>query len=111
MKSKLKTPWGYEGIMISSDLYSLRMFIINQGERTPYIYHKKQDKTIYILQGVVNIIIEGRQKLLNEGDRYHIQPKIMHRFHAIKGDTTILEVGTKIEDDIVVVEDDYKTIG
>jgi len=110
MKSRLKTPWGYEGTIISTDLYSLRMSIITQGERTPYIYHKKQDKTIYVLQGIIHLIVEGRTKLLNEGDRYHVQPKIMHRFHAIKGDATILEAGTKLEDDVVVVEDDYKTI-
>lgn len=110
MKSKLKTPWGYEGVMVSSDSYSLRMFIINQGERTSYIYHKTQDKTVYVLQGIVHLVVEGRTRLLNEGERYHIQPKIMHRIHAIKGDATVLEVGTKLEDDIVVVEDDYKVV-
>jgi hypothetical protein len=42
--------------------------------------------------------------MLNEGERYHIMPKMMHRIHAIKGDVTVLEVGTKLEDDVVEVE-------
>lgn len=107
MKSKLKTPWGFDGIMVANDLYTLRMTIVNQGERTPYTYHKLQDKTLYVLQGVVHLTVEGSTRLLNEGDRYHIQPRVMHRIYAVKGDATILEVGTKLEDDVVVVEDDY----
>lgn len=110
MKSKLKVPWGYEGIMVDTDLYSLRMMLVTEGERTNYIYHKVQDKTIYILQGIVHMTIEGKVSLLNEGDRYHIHPRVMHRFNAIKGDATILIVGTKIEDDIITVEDDYGDI-
>jgi len=105
MKSKLKTAWGFEGIVISTELYAAKIIIVNNGEQTPYIYHKSQDKTIYILQGVANLKIEGSNKTLNEGDRYHIRPKIMHRIHAIKGDVTVLEVGTKIEEDIVEVEE------
>ena len=105
MKSKLKTPWGFEGIIISTDLYSSKIIVVNNGEQTPYLYHKKQDKTIFILQGVANVKIEGTNKMLNEGDRYHIIPKMMHKIHAIKGDVTVLEVGTKLEDDIVEVEE------
>lgn len=105
MKSKLKTLWGFEGIVISTDLYAAKVIIVNNGEQTPYLYHKNQDKTIYILQGVANLKIEGVNRTLNEGDRYHIRPKMMHRIHAIKGDVTIFEVGTKLEDDVVEVEE------
>jgi quercetin dioxygenase-like cupin family protein len=105
MKSKLKTLWGFEGIVVSTELYSAKITVVTNGEQTSYGYHKKQDKTIYILQGVANFKVEGTNKMLNEGDRYHIMPKIMHRIHAIKGDVTVLEVGTKIEDDFIEVEE------
>ena len=105
VKSKLATPWGFEGVVISTDLYAAKIIVVNNGEQTPYVYHKNQDKSIYILQGVANLRVEGTNKILNEGDRYHIRPKIMHRVHAIKGDVTILEVGTKIEEDVVEVEE------
>lgn len=103
MKSKMKTRYGFEGIVISTDLYSAKLIVVKNEEQTPYAYHKKQDKTIYILQGVANLKIENRNKILNEGDRYHIKPKIMHSIQAIKGDVTILEVGTKLEDDVIEV--------
>jgi quercetin dioxygenase-like cupin family protein len=105
IKSKLTTAWGFEGIVISTNLYAAKIIIVKSGEQTPYLYHKVQDKTIYILQGIVNLKVEGTNKTLNEGDRYHIRPKIMHRIHAIKGDVTVLEVGTKIEEDVVEVEE------
>lgn len=105
MKSKLKTLYGFEGVVISTNLYAAKLIVVKNGEQTPYIYHKKQDKTIYVLQGVANLKVEGRNKTLNEGDRYHIRPKIMHKIHAAKGDVTILEVGTKLEDDIIEVEE------
>jgi len=110
MSDKDKKPWGFEGLVVSSDLYSGRILIVLAGERTPYIYHKIRDKTLFILQGVVSLTIEGSTRLLQEGERVHIRPKIMHRIHAVKGDATVLDIGTEFdESDIVVVEDDYTT--
>lgn len=99
------TPWGFELTWVNNDKYSSRILIVRESEQLPYIYHKKQDITLFILQGVVQLVIEGRNKVLNEGDFYHITPKIMHRIIALKGDATILEAGTPQEDDIVLVEE------
>ena len=66
---KIKAPWGYEGTIVSNDLYASRILIIKEGEQTPYVYYKKQDKTFYVLQGVINLVLESRNKMLNEGDR------------------------------------------
>ena len=110
MDGRQKKPWGFEGTIVSTDLYSARILIVSAGERTPYIYQKSRDKTLFILQGVVLLNIEGATRLLQEGERYHIRPGIMHRIHAVKGDATVIDVGAKFdEDDIVVVEDDYST--
>ena len=100
-----KQPWGFEMILADTKDYSGRMIIVLEGEKTPYIYHKKQDKTLFILQGVVQLVIEGKNKVLNEKDQYHILPKLMHRIIAIRGDATILEIGTHLDNDIVVVEE------
>ena len=96
--------WGHQIVWASTDDYSGTSIIIKEGEQTPYIYHKLRDKTIFVLQGVLNLTVEGKNKLLQEGDSFHIASKLMHRFHAIKGDVTLLEAGTRFEDDIVVVE-------
>ena len=103
-------PWGHEIIWAECEEYSGRVLVIKEGERTPYIYHNKQDKRIFVLQGVVQIIVEGRNKMLNVGDKYHISPRIMYRLIALRGEATILEAGTKLEDDVVVVKDEYSGI-
>lgn len=102
-------PWGFEIQWADTELYSGNVLIVKEGERTPYVYHKKRDKSVFVLQGVVQLVVEGRNKVLNEGDSYHIPPRIMHRFAAIKGDATILEAGTKLVDDVVVVDDEYSS--
>lgn len=99
-----KESWGFEMTWAANDKYASRVMIVTEGEATPYIYHKKQDITLFILQGVVVLVIEGRNKTLNEGDTYHIPPKVIHQIIALKGDATILETGTPLEDDIVKVE-------
>jgi mannose-6-phosphate isomerase-like protein (cupin superfamily) len=109
MKSKLETPWGYEGILVSTDSYSCKILLVKEGERTPYCHYKKQDKTAYVLQGIIQMTIEGTTRTFGEGDRYHIRPSIMHRYHSVKGDATILEIGTKLEDDMIIFEDDYSS--
>jgi mannose-6-phosphate isomerase-like protein (cupin superfamily) len=97
--------WGAEIIFANTEKYSGKTIIVLEGEQTPYIYHKKKDKTLFVLQGVVQLVVEGKSKVLQETEDYHIPPKIMHRIIALKGDATILEVGTKIEDDIVIIEE------
>jgi len=99
-----KKQWGLELVWSNTENYSSKIILIKEGEKLPYIYHKKQDITLFILQGRVLLVIEGKNKMLEEGETYHIPPKLMHRIMAFQGDSTILEVGTKIEDDIVIVE-------
>lgn len=105
MKIKnIKHSWGYEIIWGDHLNYSGKCFVIKEGESTPFGYHKKRDITIFILQGVVQLNLERQTKLLQEGEVYHFPPKIFHQICAIKGDATILECGTKIEDDFVEVK-------
>ena len=99
-----QTPWGFDMTWADTDKYSGRIIILREGEKLPYIYHKKQDITLFILQGIVQLIVEGRSKVLNEQESYHVPPKLMHRIIALKGDATILEVGTPLIDDVVLVE-------
>lgn len=101
--AKEKTDWGFKAILVSRKEYASSILIILEGEQTQYMYHKKRDKTWAILQGVIQFTIEGRTQLLNEGDNVHIPAKIMHKATAIKGDATIMEVGTCLLDDEVIV--------
>lgn len=97
-------PWGFELIWANESAYSGRVLIIKQGEATPFVYHKSRNKSIFVLQGIVNLELENRTKLLNEGEQYNIPAKIMHKIIAVKGDATILEAGTQLVDDVVEVK-------
>lgn len=97
-------PWGLEFEYASTDQYAGKMFIIVGTQKTEYLYHKKRDITVFVLQGVVIININGKNKTLNQGESHRILPKVMYSLYAPKEDSTILEVGTKFEDDIVVIK-------
>lgn len=101
--------WGQELIWAETDLYSGRVFVIKSGERTPYSYHSGRDKTICVLQGIVMINIEGTNRVIKEGQSIQIAAKVKSRLAAIQGDATILEAGTKMEEEIIV-EDDYRKV-
>jgi mannose-6-phosphate isomerase-like protein (cupin superfamily) len=105
MVNASKFKWGYEMVWADTKLYSARTYVINEGEQTSYVYHKKRDKTIFILKGTAQLIIEGKSRMLTAGQVFHIPPKLMHRIIAIKQELTMLEVGTQLEDDVVIVEE------
>lgn len=103
----IKKPWGVEGTIVSEDLYSGRILIIYEGQENQNIYQKRRKKTVFILQGIVELILAGEKIVLPEGSRYNIQPKVAHQLKALKGDATIIEIGTKFdEDDIVSIKKD-----
>lgn len=92
------TPWGIEMVWTNTDDYSGKISIIKEGEKTSYGYYKNRDFTIFVLQGIITLALEGKNRTLGEQETYHINPKVMHQIIAIKGDVTILEVGTKLID-------------
>lgn len=103
--NKEQTRWGFRAELINRNEYSGVVLIVKEGERTPYMYHKKRDKTWVVLQGLIQYNAEGKIRLVGEGEVIHIVPGIMHRMTAIKGDATIMEIGTKLLDDVVIVEE------
>ena len=96
-------PWGFETTWANTKKYSSKMIVVLKGHKTPYIYHKKRDKTLFILQGIVLLVIEGKFKTLKNGESYHIPPSIKHQILSNEGEAVILEVGTELSDDEVVV--------
>lgn len=96
--------WGIEVVWASTADYSSRYYIIREGDATQLGYHRKRDLTVYVLQGIVQLVLERQSKLLQEGETYHLPPGVFHRLCAVKGDATILEVGTQMVDDFVEVK-------
>ena len=107
-------PWGKEIIWAKTNQYVGKLLHINEGERLSLQYHKKKEETIYVLEGILELILEEGSRrgvhsvILQPGDTFHIKPLTVHRFAATKGtDVKLMEVSTTELDDVVRIEDDY----
>lgn len=107
-------PWGYEHIWGKTDKYVGKLLHINKGERLSLQYHKIKEETIYVLEGMLELVLEEGSRrdmhsvFLEPGDTFHIAPLTIHRFAASQGtDVKLMEVSTIELDDVIRIEDDY----
>jgi mannose-6-phosphate isomerase-like protein (cupin superfamily) len=107
-------PWGHEHIWAKTDKYVGKLLYIKEGERLSLKYHKVKEETIYVLEGILEIILEEgsyrdrHSVFLQPGDTFHIAPLTIYRFAATQGsDVKVMEVSTIELDDLERLEDDY----
>ena len=63
IENKTDKPWGYEKILILTEMYSTKELYIKEGFRTSLHYHIEKDETMYILSGSGYIEFEDKKKL------------------------------------------------
>jgi len=102
--NRMDHAWGTQITWANQKEYSGQVLIIKEGDSIPFGYYKQSNKTIFVLQGVVQLRLERQTKLLQEGDVYNIPSRTIYQICAIKGDATILECGTRLLDDFVEVK-------
>lgn len=113
--SKTEKPWGFEILWAKTSDYVGKILYIENNKRLSLQYHEIKDETVYVLSGKLTIIY-GDDTLslfsieLNEGECFHIKPRMIHRFCANHGDVKLVEVSTTEIDDVVRLEDDYKRV-
>lgn len=95
--------WGHEVFWACEKDYYGKTLIIKNGENTETCFHKNTIKTIFVLQGIAEITVEGISKMLQEGDGYKVRQNVRYSIKAIQGDLTVLESGNGWKDDVVVV--------
>ena len=84
-------PWGYEHIWAKTDKYVGKLLYIKEGERLSLQYHKVKEETIYVLEGVLELVLEEGSRrdmhsvFLEPGDTFHIAPLTIHRFCCTQG--------------------------
>ncbi len=107
-------PWGHEHIWAKTDKYVGKILYIKEGERLSLKYHKIKEETIYVLEGVLEIILEEGSRrdrhsvFLEPGGTFHIEPMTIYRFAASqRTDVKVMEVSTIELDDLERIEDDY----
>jgi mannose-6-phosphate isomerase len=107
----IKKPWGYEKIWAHTEKYVGKLLHIKRGHRLSEQFHRVKDETIYVLEGVLQLELDGADEILYlvEGDSYRIERGRVHRFVAPRhgSDVELVEVSTPELDDVVRTQDDY----
>ena len=109
-------PWGYEKIWAHTDKYVGKVLHIKEGRKLSRQYHEMKEETIYVMSGFLILEIgKGKDMVtqeLRQGDTYHIEPGVIHRFCAPpnRPPVTLMEVSTPQLNDVVRLEDDYDRV-
>lgn len=108
---KVDKPWGHEEIWAETDRYVGKVLHIRAGRRLSLQHHEQKDETIRVLEGVMELTLEGDDgelalHRLAPGDARRIAPGKRHRMRAVS-DCDVLEVSTPELDDVVRHEDDF----
>jgi len=99
-------PWGSEEWLVLNDKYCLKRLYINKGGKLSLQYHKVKQETMMLESGCCDLVKNGHNILMQEGDSYTIQPEEVHRLVAYT-DSVVLEVSTPEVDDVVRIDDEY----
>ena len=105
-KNKTPKPWGYEKVLIYTELYLLKELFLKEGYQSSYHYHVRKDETMLIMQGTGYIQFEDRREYFITGDTVHIKPNERHTIVA-STNTVLYEVSTPFLEDTTRVKDYY----
>lgn len=107
---RVDKPWGHELIWAKTDRYVGKVLHIDRGHVLSLQYHERKDETIHVLRGSiifrVKIDDELTERVMKEGESFHITPHTVHQMEAIE-DADLLEVSTPELDDVVRIQDRY----
>ncbi|MDX6770818.1 MAG: cupin domain-containing protein [Elusimicrobiota bacterium] len=112
MKTALiKKPWGRELLFARHARYVGKIIVIEKGHRLSLQYHRKKHETVYVLAGRLRLTLGRGTRTLGPGASFAVPPGRTHRFAAVGGRVTLVEVSTPELDDVVRLQDDYGRTG
>lgn len=107
----VKKLWGYENIIVNTDLYCGKIIHIDKDNMGSYHYHKIKDETFYILSGKIKLKYSylddydnSEEIILTQGESFRLYPFVRHQIIGIE-DSDIIEFSTHDMDD-----DSYRVI-
>ena len=65
--------------------YCKKIIVQLPGQAHPLHFHKLKEETFQVLSGVLEVILEGRKRVLHPGDTCLIQPGMWHSFSTETG--------------------------
>lgn len=110
---KIIKPWGEEILFTPSELnYTLKMIIVNEGQRLSLQSHTEKVETFVLVEGKINLMLGSD---IDHLETIEMQPKIgynvavntIHRMIGGKGGGVIIEGSTPETGVTVRYQDDY----
>ena len=109
----IEKPWGSEVLFAHTDKYVGKILTINKGHRSSRQYHNMKDETIYVSEGTLSLELGADDNItevqLNKGHAFRIEPGVVYRLCATVDCVKIIEVSTPEIDDVVCLEDNYRS--
>lgn len=73
--------------------YCGKYLTVFDGQQCPFHSHKQKHETFHIVRGKVQLIVDGKEHVLNEGEVLVMPPEKVHSFTGM-GNALILELST-----------------
>lgn len=110
-KREEKRPWGGYRILGSEASFKVKKIWIEPQKRLSYQRHCHREEHWVLIEGKAQVILEGREILLQAGDSVTIPQGAAHRIGNIgEGPLSLIEIqrGSDFsEEDVIRLEDDY----
>jgi len=93
----VEKPWGMEIWFENNELYCGKKIYCKDNiwsSNGRYHYHKEKDETFFVIDGILELDIEGISTFLVEGASKRIYPGQKHRFRSNSKECTFIEVST-----------------
>jgi len=93
----VKKKWGYEKWFANNEKYcGKELYCTNNiwSSDGRYHYHPIKDETFYIIEGALDLDIEGTLHVLKMGDFMRIRPGVKHRFRSHTQECVFIECST-----------------
>lgn len=100
-------PWGHESIFARTPKYVGKILVIEKGHRLSLQMHRRKHESLMVLRGRLKLRLGSKTKTVGPGTAFTIPPRTIHRFAALKGRVTLIEVSTPELWDVVRLQDDY----
>jgi quercetin dioxygenase-like cupin family protein len=79
---------------------------MKKGHRCSLQFHEQKHETVYVVQGTLQLHLNGEDKVMRANDFVVIPNGQIHRMTALE-DTFYLEASSPQLEDVIRVEDDY----
>lgn len=101
LPQRIEKTWGYEDIIINTDLYCMKILSINENHCSSIHFHVEKHETLLVTSGLLRIHIynkfDSKSYDLKPGQAFVITPGIVHILWALE-DTQLIEASTFSKD-------------